>query len=473
MAPLFPDTRLRQAGVSPTRVTAIRAAYDAWSPQLQQRFRAWIATNPDEMVRRTYDPTAAIPAPVTPAQVAADPALLAAVQAAILAAHDTDAERETFIPARLSPGAYASPADVRDTDVAKARALRTFRAALANRDNARCNIVAFGDSMTEGPGSTAADRRWLNRLQALLNARYPTAGLTTHGDGFYPPQYITMTYTPPVTTTGSWTPNLSFGPGNRSLSASAAATMTYTVTGTSLSVMYVGSPTTGTFTVSVDGGAPVTVDSAQGTTFITDGRLYTVTGLAAAPHTVVVTWVSGFIYIDGIIVRNGDETTGITVYDAAHSGWTTGLYVQNGPYFYRALAAFAPDLVLIGLGENDIATGPVPSATYRTNLQTIIAGIRAQTTGHPPSIVLWAGQQRTGTYPEPWANYVQAMYDVAATDTGGPQGASGVTLLDLTRRVPPVATDNSLALFVAADGVHPTDKGHAFIADALAGFLAA
>jgi lysophospholipase L1-like esterase len=472
MPPPFPDTRLRQAGVSPTRVTAIRAAYDAWSPQLQQRFRAWIATNPDEMVRRTYDPTAAIPAPVTPAQVAADPALLAAVQAAILAAHDTDAEREAFIPARLSPGAYASPADVRDTDVAKARALRTFRAALANRDNARCNVVAFGDSMTEGPVSTTVDKRWLNRLQNLLNSRYPTAGLTAHGDGFYPPFYASNNYPSPVTMTGGWVQNFAFGPGNRCLYANATATMIYTITATSFSIMYVGSPTTGIFSVSVDDGPPVTVDSASGMTGVADGRLYTVEGLPAGAHTVTVAWIAGYIYMDGILVHNGDENSGICLYDSGHSGWTSGQFVQNAPAWYQAIAAFIPSLVLIGLGENDIAIGPVPSTTYKTNLRSIIAGIRGQTAGHPPSFVLWAGEQRTGTYAEPWANYVQAIYDVAATDTGGPQGASGVTVFDLTRRIPSVSTDNSLGLF-AADGVHPTDKGHAFIADALAGFLTA
>jgi hypothetical protein len=86
---------------------------DTWQ---QQRFRAIGASAPDELLRRTYDP-AGVPDPaapvLTPAQVAGDPAVLASVQAAILASHDTDAERETFTPTRLSDAslraAYGAP----------------------------------------------------------------------------------------------------------------------------------------------------------------------------------------------------------------------------------------------------------------------------------------------------------------------------------------------------------------------------
>jgi peptidoglycan/xylan/chitin deacetylase (PgdA/CDA1 family) len=51
-----------------------------------------------------------LPAPTSAAvnQVVGDPALLVAVQAALLAAHDTDAEREAFVPARLSPAALGA-----------------------------------------------------------------------------------------------------------------------------------------------------------------------------------------------------------------------------------------------------------------------------------------------------------------------------------------------------------------------------
>jgi hypothetical protein len=73
----FPASRLRQAGVSAARIAAIQATYAGWSASQQRQFRAWIATNPDETIRSTYDPDGAgyippdTPSPVTDAAVAA------------------------------------------------------------------------------------------------------------------------------------------------------------------------------------------------------------------------------------------------------------------------------------------------------------------------------------------------------------------------------------------------------------------
>jgi peptidoglycan/xylan/chitin deacetylase (PgdA/CDA1 family) len=100
--PSFPDARLRRAGISAARVAQLQTAYTAMDTWQQQRFRALVASAPDELLRRTYDPAGVPDAGVTAAQIAADPATAAAIAAAITAAHDTDPERETFLPARLS-----------------------------------------------------------------------------------------------------------------------------------------------------------------------------------------------------------------------------------------------------------------------------------------------------------------------------------------------------------------------------------
>jgi lysophospholipase L1-like esterase len=103
--PSFPDTRLRQAGISPARVAQLQAQYNAMTPPQQAQFRGIVASRPDEVLRRTYDPNGVPAAATTTADVVADPALLTAVQTAILAAHDTDTEREAFVPARLADSA--------------------------------------------------------------------------------------------------------------------------------------------------------------------------------------------------------------------------------------------------------------------------------------------------------------------------------------------------------------------------------
>jgi hypothetical protein len=105
MPAAFPDTRLLRAGISAARVDALRAAYDIMDTWEQARFRALVVSRPDEVLRRTYDPAGVAPAGTSAADVVADPALLTAVQTAILAAHDSDVERETFTPSRLSDAA--------------------------------------------------------------------------------------------------------------------------------------------------------------------------------------------------------------------------------------------------------------------------------------------------------------------------------------------------------------------------------
>jgi hypothetical protein len=90
----FPTSRLRQAGVSIARIGEIRATYDTWSAGQQRQFRGWIASNPDETIRRTYDPEGAGYIPpdsggsLTAAQLAASPELRAAFVPSSVTFHD-------------------------------------------------------------------------------------------------------------------------------------------------------------------------------------------------------------------------------------------------------------------------------------------------------------------------------------------------------------------------------------------------
>lgn len=129
MPPDFPEARLRRAGLGAARIAALHATYDGWGWSEQAEFRRIVGSRTDEVIRRVYDPGGAPDAAMSAAQVAADPALLTAVQAAILAAHDTDAERETFIPARLAEGTVAP-----------------YRAGLSGPTSAPVRVVSTCDS---------------------------------------------------------------------------------------------------------------------------------------------------------------------------------------------------------------------------------------------------------------------------------------------------------------------------------------
>jgi hypothetical protein len=66
--PSFPDTRLRQAGISAARVAQLLAQYNAMTPPQQAQFRGIVASRPDEVLRRTYDPGGVPPTPGRPSR---------------------------------------------------------------------------------------------------------------------------------------------------------------------------------------------------------------------------------------------------------------------------------------------------------------------------------------------------------------------------------------------------------------------
>lgn len=94
----FPANQLRLAGVSSSRVTALAAAYAEWPEWRQDQLRAIVASSSDTVIRQTYGDGTVDTVDVS---------------GPIAAAHDTDAEREAFVPARLADtalkAAYARP----------------------------------------------------------------------------------------------------------------------------------------------------------------------------------------------------------------------------------------------------------------------------------------------------------------------------------------------------------------------------
>jgi lysophospholipase L1-like esterase len=342
----------------------------------------------------------------------------------------------------------------------RAATLRPWQTALANHPYVRANIVMLGDSITEGEGASDWTRRMVNRVAAGLRAR---AGIPKGGAGFIGATLTgSTTFTLPVVSAGGTvSSNDSYGPKRRAVVLNGSGDkLTWTITGTSVDLLYVKG-TTGVLYYSVDGGAQSTLNTAAS---LADGNTLRITlGLSGA-HTLEVGWSSGNpVYVDGVIVYDGDESAGITVHDAGHygyqsAGWNTGTNSANWP---KAIAALSPHVIVIELGINDM-TASVAPATFQTNLTTLISTLRSALTTPYPPIVLHAMSGRASL--TAWSQYVDAMYAIAAAD-------SGVTVCDETLRFATPGSETNLSLFVSND-VHPTDKGHAALAGWLVDFLA-
>ncbi len=347
----------------------------------------------------------------------------------------------------------------RSTTVGK-DVLKPWFAKLANRSAARANVVVIGDSKTAGQGATAQSKRWVTRCATIMRSRL---GLAAGGVGFIGVQGNgTNTYTWPGVLSGSPAINTSYGP------TTSAATFTTTshnvfyasVQGTSVDLM-LNDANAAVITTSVDAAAGVD-QSVTGQNV--DGKRVNVSLGSSGAHSFRATWKSGGgVYIDGIIVYDGDENSGLMVHDAGHYGWksTDWAGINQGTARYpAAIEALSPGVIVISLGANDLLTNT--PAQFQAAIQTNIIGqIRARMGTSAPPFVLLVDSARQ-SYLSAWPGFVSAMYAIAAADPA-------VTICDASRRIPNVDDSPNYSAFV--DDVHPSDIGHGMMADAVASFL--
>lgn len=378
----------------------------------------------------------------------------------------------------FTSGTVFDPANwtvVASTPLSTATALRGWYAALANRDSAQAKAMHVGDSTTEGGTLTAISQRWLDRLAAHMRARYPVTGVVGGAPSTYlPAAWGVGSSIPAPATIGGSPGQHANGLGRRGYSLTASGqSVTWTVTGRLVDIAFTKQSGLGIAAVAIDGIPAAALNTASGATgsFVSAVARYDLS--TTGTHTVAVTWTSGTVMVEGIVTYSGDSTAGILHYDAGHFGYTTNNFQAAATNAWMTTAAWLqPQLITINVGINDYKQNR-GAAAYTTDLNTIIASLRANLTAPAAtSILLIKASQPThpSTPTEPWANYVAADYAIAAADTGGPGGASGIAVLELGTRMPTPTTDNTLALY-NADLTHPTAKGNAFIADVLLAVL--
>lgn len=349
--------------------------------------------------------------------------------------------------------------------------LRKWHAALANRHYAPAKIAVLGDSLSEGIGATAFGRGWVPMALGQLRNRFPANGVAG-GQGFVAswdnPGYGggAPSYTYPVgQNSGSFSATQGFSLKSNTLLATGDQ-MNYTFTGTSVHVWYIKQTTGGTFSVTIDG---VVVQASVVTAGTSGTGVWTSAALAYGTHTILVTRIAGggasSILFNGFRIFNGDENAGIQMFNGSQSGLLTSDFTTNatnGDKWALWLGVIQPNLVIIELGLNDWAAN-VSMVTVKTNLQSIITTIRAQTTTDPSIVIYAPTEANSGSYASTFAQLHQVWVDVVAAD-------SKTCLFDVGTRIPAPTVDTSDAYYY--DTLHPSDKGHAAIADRLASFLA-
>ncbi|SEL12162.1 hypothetical protein SAMN05216359_105274 [Roseateles sp. YR242] len=353
-------------------------------------------------------------------------------------------------------------------------ALRTWYQAVAGRDYAAAKIVGIGDSWMEYRTATAFGRQWTQLLPKRLRAKYPTAGIGSGGGiGYVPIQNVSIfaPYTNPWVLAGAPAQNFtSGGLGLRyNIFGAAGQTATITFTGTHAVIHYLKASSTRVGYYKVDGGAAVTFETNNGA--ISDNGYVTIGPLVSGQHTLEVGWSSGGqVYIAGAAFYDGDLNAGIQFYEGGHTAFRTTDYLAV-PALDARIATIGPHLLIIALGQNDFAQGAglfISAAQYKANLETYIARLRAA--GVTASILLMTSADTTliknAGQTSNWSDFVQAAKDIAAADTGGPGGASGVAHIALSDsgRIP---ASPGVAGGLWADAAHGGDVIQSWIADIL------
>lgn len=124
------------------------------------------------------------------------------------------------------------------------------------------------------------------------------------------------------------------------------------------------------------------------------------------------------------------------------------------------IAALAPRVIIIQVGSNDYSGGITPG-TFRTNLESQLASLRTAIAA--PCLFVLVHQYRRGDVTTPayaWESYGQAMSEMSAA-------ATDIVYVNTQPYFDQVQVPTPDPFHLITDTVHPTDAGHAMIAEVL------
>lgn len=341
-------------------------------------------------------------------------------------------------------------------------ALTAFQSALSTCGASPVDIVCLGDSITEGMVATHREDAWPQRLRdQLRQARF--SGLTRGGVGYCP------SYSVSSSVGDFWhksdasivDPGLGVGLGVRALKVPTGSTVSLGWTGTGLDLLAVQQPDA-TFTYALDGAAPVAVDL---TGPLAGGRVIPIRGLCETPHTIVVAGANGgSAYLEGGMTYRGDESYGVRVWEAGHSGWMCSDFSASHATWQASLLAVPnPKLVIVCLGANEYEKA-VTSAQYGRNLDALLTTLQADLAGKACSFLIMSPHARIPLSGRANQSYYEAQAQTVADN-------HGAAYLSMTPVIGDCQTAINAGYLQSGYGIHPTTSGHLKYANALTSFV--
>ena len=383
------------------------------------------------------------------------------------------------VVAPLTVAALSALVDAKMSTATSRQAATIMRARYETTDVLK--VMTMGDSKAVGAGASTLATSWARVLLATLRS---SLGSGDHGYGFMAADNSSPG-PGPVPTLGAGAAGVmnNAGLGVRTVVLDNGETVTWpALVCNKITVWYSKSDTLpGTANVKVDGAVVGAIDSTPAPggpgTFIDSSGHSISFDVAAGSHTVQIvgTAADGTAHVDGVHFQT--DPAGVTLYGAAHGGFSAEQYAfgtNPDPAFniplsatrchFEAVAAINPDLVVMAFGANDMQLGAAGAQRWRVALQEVIRRTRLAAPGC--GIVLLVGTARL----EDAGNLaVVRAYEAAAREAVG--NTPGVTILYESDLWLPNATAPVDDVGWLDDLVHPSDFGHALIADHLAAAL--
>lgn len=344
------------------------------------------------------------------------------------------------------------------------RALLPARKAL---ESGSASIAVLGDSNTLGVGASSLSKTWPDLLLADMRAIYAPSG--DEGSGYLPagPEWFAPTY-------GGAAKGAATGNGLDRRGVALKATGEYvewSVVGSTIKVFYVASYfTRGVMKVTVDGTDRGLIDTQQAGSH-EPGKTFEVTGLAAAAHTVRVSWVSGTPEVSGVFGTTGK---GVTLWRGGCSGSNAKDW-GSADWWARTLSQTSADLVVFGIGGNDQGgwdwwplnpDGQAPDGEFFAHwLRVAVDKIHAAAPG-ASVIVLLGAQRRLDAQAGDYGKI--AEYEAAAMEALRDDPLVRVLPESMLWAPGPAGEDPAGWL---ADDIHRSDYGNALVAEAVGELL--
>jgi hypothetical protein len=323
----------------------------------------------------------------------------------------------------------------------------------------------IGDSLVEGEGASTRANRWIDALMTSLRS---TKGIAGSGLGLTPASeygtYLSVSsgWKNPASGSGRSGQSWMMSQGFKGTIVASGGYVQWTVSGDSADLVFtMATAGYGNLVVAVDG---VTVKTIVGTSGYAPGTIDHFSLGTAGSHTIRVTASGGDIFVDGIVVYNGDYTAGLTYWDCAHTSFTASDFAENTDY-QQGWTRFLPHLVITDLvGGNEYLSDGESPTVVADRLTTMITTLKALAS--KPTIYLMVPMHSPGISTGPnGSGYTFAQYCTAAMNAAT---AAGASVLDL-RAIYPTPT----SAWFDADALHPNNTGHAQIASAWTSVLTA